>query len=488
MRSIRFTTTWLTFLGVSLLGLALCFSTYWIARTALVRQFDHDLLLEFQNLASVARVWPDEDFYVDLDFDVATQYNSGGSRLFQVWDEDGNEVIDQSPMLEEQDYRLSYPPEQVRDVPDYYDLILPDGRAARAVFQRINTQWGWVEKQPDLDVAEAIKSTVVQLLVVRERNSLNQSLAMLRHWTLAVALLLPMLCFVVVRTAVGHGIRPLRQLANDVSAIRHSHEKLNLPAEWPAEITPVAGTVNALLERLDDILQRERRFTADVAHELRTPLAELRTATDVALRSSGDHENFSHHPERLLTAVRQANELSRSMADLVNSMLLLARFQSGQSQPQRAEVNLSEQINRQISAVEAKIGSRGIRLTANVPEDIRVCSDERLLAIILSNLLTNAAEYTPPDCQISLRLATVGNHIKLIISNPAPGLNDSDIEQLFQPFWRKGESRTQRDHYGLGLAITREACLSLGVQLDARLDQADLLSICLDFGDYRQDT
>ncbi|BES73374.1 sensor histidine kinase [Marinobacter nanhaiticus D15-8W] len=489
MKSIRATTTWLTFFGVSLLGFALCGSTYWIAREALLEQFDQDLSLEFQSLASVSRVWPDGDFYVDLDFDVATQYNHGGTRLFQVWNETGDKVIDQSPLLEEVNQRLSYPPKPPGHDPYFYNLNLPDGTPARAVFQRIDAQWGWVEKQPDLVVDDSVERTAVQLLVVRERKSLDSALSLLQRWSLAIAGLLPALCFLVVRSTVGRGIQPLGQLAGEVDAIRTSSEQLSPPATWPREISPVVETLNALLDRLEQHLKRERRFTADVAHELRTPLAELRTATDIALYiraaqlpDSTWDDIDAQRAERLLNAVKQANQLSHSMADLVNAMLLLARFQSGQSVPERKPVRVDRLVAQHIESLRTRAEQRSLRLDTTIPEEITTETDQGLLTIILANLIGNAVAHAPPYSSVALCLRPAGTSFDLTLTNPAPSLEQADLAQLFEPFWRKGASRSERDHYGLGLAITREACLSLDLSLKADLDNRHTLTITLSSG------
>ncbi|WLQ11472.1 ATP-binding protein [Hahella aquimaris] len=468
MKSIRFTTTWLTFAGVSLLGLALCSAAYLVARKILIDNFDRDLLLEFQNVASVARVWPDGDFYIDIDFDVATQYNSGGSRIFQVWSADGKEIVDQSPMLEEENRRLSYPPRPADKKPYFFDL--QDKHPARAIFQKVDAQWGWIEEQPDLKVSEHVQGMEVQLLVARERTSLDQSLALLRNWMLAIAAILPALTFLIVYLTIGRGLKPLRELTTKVSAIRSSGEKLEADLHWPQEITPVAETLNALLKRLDFTLQRERRFTSDAAHELRTPLAELRIATDIALRAQ-------QNQERLLTAVRHANHLSHSMANLVNSMLLLARFQSGSSKPENTPINVAALFDEQRQRIHALANKRGLTVQAEAPNTLIITSDKGLLTTIMANLFTNAVEYAPLESTVALSLSASACGFALETRNTAPDLTHEDLERLFHPFWRKGESRSQRDHYGLGLAIVQEAAACLALELDVALEKENVLRI-----------
>ncbi|MEJ2407276.1 MAG: histidine kinase dimerization/phospho-acceptor domain-containing protein [Candidatus Thiodiazotropha sp.] len=470
MRSIRFTTTWLTFVGVSLVGLALCTTSYFVSKNILIENFDGDLLLEFQNIASVARTWPDGDFYVDIDFDVATQFNKGGSRNFQVWNESGDEIIDQSPMLEEEDRRLDYPPKSALDTPYFFDL--EDHYPARAVFQLIDTQWGWVEEQPDLVVDEKTKSMRVQLLVVRERTSLDRSLTHLRNWMLLIAAIIPIVTFVIVYITIGQGLSPLRKLARQVNAIQSSTEKLDPTALWPAEISLVVDMLNGLLHRLELTLIRERRFNADVAHELRSPLAELRLATDIALRSQNSHE-------RLLTAAHQANDLSHSMADLVNSMLLLARFQTGGAKPEIESIDLSPIYERQCQTILHAAGARNLIVVMHKPGGLIFDSDRGLFSRILSILFSNAVAYAPAGSIVKLMLIRNASGFRILSVNRAPDLAQDDLDKLFQPFWRKGESREQRDHFGIGLAIVKEAAICLNLVVSAELDSDQQLSIII---------
>jgi len=474
MKSIRKTTTSLVLAGITLLGVFMCSATYLVTRQILTSSFDHDLLLESQNVESVSRVWPDGDFYIDIDFDVATQYNEGGTRFFQAWDIEANEVIDQSPMLEEAGIELPYPSIQSSDPISFYNLELPDGKSLRVTFQHIDAQWGWLEQQPNLVVSDDISSFEAYLLVGRDRTPLNQSLTYLQYWMFSIAFFMPVISFVVVYVAVGRGLQPLFLLAKNLNNIHGSNEKLSEAVDWPKEITPVVVTINRVLERLESSFQRERRFTSDAAHELRTPIAELRTATDVALRTQ-------HYHNRLLTAVQHANSVSHSMANLVNAMLMLARFQQSHGTASEkslkshhetqatVEVDLVTLFNEQISCVQEKADERHITLQLNSPSDLIIHSIPGLLTPIFSNLISNAVEYTPPNQTVSFQLQRHEKRFSFTTVNSAGNITQADIDNFIQPFWRKAESRQQRDHFGLGLSITYEACQCLGLHFEAKL-------------------
>ena len=459
------TATLLTFIGVSFLGIIVCTSVYLVAKQILTKNFDQDLLIEFQNISGVSRVWPDGDFYVDIDFDAATQFNAGGSRLFQVWsagEELGDylEALDRSPMLEELDIELPYPVKHIQTSPYFYNLTCPDGLPARAVFMRTNTQWV-VDENADIEEHD-IK---IDIVVARERVSLDSSISMLFHWMLIIAAIFPVASFIIVYYAIGFGMSPLKTLAVKISRIESSNEKILTGNHWVKEVAPVVDTFNQLLDRLEKGMQRERRFTGDLAHEMRTPLAELRIVTDVALRADDK--------ARLVKAVEQVNRLSHSIAELVNGMLLLTRIQSDNSQLILVSVNIFPLFYLHYESIQKRALTRAINVVVNTPQTLIVKTDSVLLTVIFSNLINNAIEHAPEKSDVFLCLKKYGSGFQLSIGNFAPDLTNEDLIHLQEAFWCKEQSRHSGKHFGLGLAIVEEAvtCLNLEFKVSLSADK-----------------
>lgn len=463
MKSIRSTTTWLTFIGISLLGIILCTSVYLVTKQILTKNFDQDLLIEFQNISGVSRVWPDDDFYVDIDFDVATQFNAGGSRLFQVWSTgkglgDYLEVIDRSPMLEELGINLPHPIEDTPSSPYYYDLTFPNELPARAVIMRTNTQW--IE---DEDSNVEVPEIKIDIVVARERVSLDNSISMLLHWMLIIAAIFPIVSFIIVYYAISFGTSPLKRLADNISRIEGSNEKISLDDRWVKEIIPVVNTFNQLLDRLEKGVKRERRFTNDLAHEMRTPLAELRIVTDVVLRANDK--------DRLVKGVQQINTLSHSISELVNGMLLLTRIQSDNSQLSLTPVDISPLICLHIERTQKRALARSINVIVDIPNVLITETDPVLLMTIFSNLMNNAIAHAPQNSDVSLCLKKQASGFDFSIENFAPDLTNEDLTHLQEPFWRKEQSRHSGNHFGLGLAIVEEAVDCLNLQLKVNLNE-----------------
>ena len=467
--SIRKQTTWAVVASISLLTTVFCVANYFVNRSILIHNFDEDLLLEFQSISSVSRIWPDGDFYVDLDFDIATQYNPGGSRYFQAWDSELTEVIDRSPFIESTDSQWPLPIPTVTSEPVFTNMTVGE-KSVRVVIQTIDAQWGWAEQQPDLEVAEDIEDFSLVLMVGRDRNSLSEALFELGVWTLLVGFTMVALSWAIVNYLVTRGMQTFVDMSNKIEKIATTEDSLAEDDNWPVEIKPVVTTLNQLLSRIDTTVQRMRRFTADAAHELRTPLAELRTVTDVALRSP-------NKTERMSDAVQHANQLSHTMANTVNAMLQLARFQTGQQLTPVAEVNIAlPQFIQDILSQHRRTVTEKKQHVAFKPVDsFTRLLDADLSHLIFNNLISNATAYAPEGTTLHIQLAPTENGFVFTLENQVENIEPEDLEHFTQPFWRKGKSRHQRDHVGLGLALVSEACQRMNLTLHFSLTDAHTL-------------
>ena len=470
--SIRQQTTWAVVASISVLTTLFCVANYWVNRAILVHNFDEDLLLEFQSISSVARIWPDGDFYIDLDFDVATQYNTGGSRYFQAWDSELTDVIDRSPFIESTDSQWPLPTPTVTSEPVFSNMTV-DEKSVRVVIQTIDAQWGWAEQEPDLEVADDIQDFSLVLMVGRDRDSLNNALFELGVWTALIGLTLVALSWAIVNHLVTRGMKTFALMSNKIEKIATTEESIPVD-DWPDEIQPVVTTLNQLLARIDASVQRMRRFTADAAHELRTPLAELRLVTDVALRTPDNNE-------RIRDAVQQANQLSHSMANMVNAMLHLARFQSGRHHSPRTDVSIDMRqfIQTVLDQHMPLLSQRNQRVLFESARPLTRMLDADLCHIIFSNLISNATAYAPEGTTVRIALASTENGFVFTLENKVENIEPDDLEHFTQPFWRKGESRHQRDHVGLGLALVSEASQLMNLSLRFSLTDAHTLRCTL---------
>ena len=228
----------------------------------------------------------------------------------------------------------------------------------------------------------------------------------------------------------------------------------------PAELLPIGQRLNDLLARLDASFARERRFSADVAHELRTPIAELRALAEVALKWPDDLAAAR-------SALQDALAVALQMESIATGLLALARCEGGLLPVRPEAVPLDSLVDEiwQPLADQARVKKLSVR--RGVPDGASWHTDPIALRVIVSNLLTNAVEYTPSAGEVRLRFEGSTGSERLLISNTTDHLRSEDLPYLFDRFWRKDASRTSSVHCGLGLALAKAYAESLGLSLRA---------------------
>ncbi|MBI3937492.1 MAG: sensor histidine kinase N-terminal domain-containing protein [Betaproteobacteria bacterium] len=298
------------------------------------------------------------------------------------------------------------------------------------------------------------------LVLVQVAETLNKRHALANEilfGMLLPALLLIAVAAMVVWYGIGRGLKPLTVLSRALRT--RSHRDLSpLPEEHaPAEVRPVVRALNDLLARLGEALSAQQRFIADAAHQLRTPLAGMKTQTELALRhaTSGDVRH----------ALQQIHAATAHTAHLVHQLLALARAEPGKPPLEAFERIDLDRLARDTAtewvprAVERNI-DLGFDGAAN---GARVSGDPFLLREMLANLLDNAIRYTQPGGSVTVRVALEGDRIALSVEDNGPGVPEQERERVFERFHRVLGSGA--DGCGLGLAIVREIAEGHGAEI-----------------------
>lgn len=310
-------------------------------------------------------------------------------------------------------------------------------------------------------------------MVAQDRSELERTLRILYSSLVGVAVLLAAATLAIVTCAVRLGLSPLEQLAQQAAAIAPESLGVRFPtAGLPDELKPICRRLNESLDRLQAAFQRERRFTADVAHELRTPITELRTLADVALKWQGDLETSASY-------FRDVQEIAGQMEKTVSTLLALARCQSGALAIAPENLVLGEVVQDAWNSQREQAASRNLAVRFDIPASLVLETDRTLLLAMVANLLANAIEYTPRGGSMECRAELSGSETKLVVSNDADSLCPEDIPSLFEPFWRKDPARTDSSHSGLGLALVAAYADVLGGRVDAQLERDGKLGILL---------
>jgi two-component system sensor histidine kinase QseC len=256
---------------------------------------------------------------------------------------------------------------------------------------------------------------------------------------------------------VYRGLAPLRRLGHALAARRAAELQPVTLGDTPAEVAPVLAALNGLFERVRALLDAERRFTADAAHELRTPIAAIRAQAQVALGEADDARRRQALAQTLAGCDRAAR--------LVDQLLTLARLEAAEAPPLQV-VDLGA-LARSVLGDAAPAGiAKGQSLSLDATPHAWVRGDATLLAVLVRNLVDNAVRYSPPGARIEVRAAREGAGVVLSVEDSGPGLSPSDLARLGERFFRvvgSGETGS-----GLGWSIVRRVAAVHGAALQAQ--------------------
>jgi two-component system heavy metal sensor histidine kinase CusS len=240
----------------------------------------------------------------------------------------------------------------------------------------------------------------------------------------------------------------LRRIGATVRGITSEQLHVRLAAETvPIELDPLVAAFNDMLDQLQRSFTRLANFSADIAHELRTPVTNLTTQTQVALTKARDTEAYR---EVLYSGLEELDRMRKMIGD----MLFLAQADHRLSTAEMSEVDLGAEVLALFDYLEAWAEDLGLSL--QLEGALTVAGDRLMLRRAISNLLTNALRYTPRGERITVQLSQHGAMAEIRVRNPGPVIDAQHLEQLFDRFYRVDPSRHRAgEGAGLGLAIVR---------------------------------
>jgi two-component system sensor histidine kinase TctE len=256
--------------------------------------------------------------------------------------------------------------------------------------------------------------------------------------------------------ALARGIAPLNELQQRIRRRESSDLSPIDEREAPEEVSPLVRAINDLLMRLDQSLAAQKHFLADAAHQLKTPLAGLRTQAELAQREIDAGEN---DPRAVKRSLQQIALSSQRAAHMVNQLLAMARAEDKEHASHRQSVNLARLATETVRDFVPKAMEKRIDLGYEGPDSgqsLPVRGHALLLREMIRNLVDNALQYTPAGGTVTVRVMDdpFGQVVVLQVEDSGPGIPAAEREQVFQPFYRS--LGTDVDGSGLGLAIVRE--------------------------------
>ena len=245
------------------------------------------------------------------------------------------------------------------------------------------------------------------------------------------------------------GLKPVAQVTQVAASMSAGSLKERIPMDSvPRELELLVTSFNAMLARLEESFARLSNFSADIAHELRTPISSLHTHTEVILTRKRAPEDYE---ENLYSNLEDLNRLS----SIIDGMLFLAKSDNGLVLPAKGKVELRSVVEKLFEYYQLLADDTGLKLQAY--GDGAVYGDVTMLDRVISNLLSNALRYAPPDSTISVKIEPYGRMINLSVVNPGEEIASEHLPRLFDRFYRVDPARREgaTNNAGLGLAIVK---------------------------------
>jgi two-component system sensor histidine kinase QseC len=454
--------------GVLLGGLLLVLvgAGFWVREAVaghLLGEFDAALLSRVRALAALTE---NEAGRIELDYEpdrMPEFEREDDPAWFQFWLDDGR------VLLRSRHLREDLPLDGIRsEKARIFEVTLAGGVSARAALV-----YFLPGRTVDLgDEGDAIPAPMfppaqeergVFLAVARSRRDLDALVGRVDLTVLLAGVGAALLATLLVWRALLAAFRPIDAIARRVEELDAERlgERIDAPTR-ARELAPVVRQFNDLLARLDGAFARERRFTGNVAHELRTPIAELRSLASVATLWPQEEEAR----RRFFSDVK---DIAGRMDALVADLLLLARCQGGAESARRVPVPLRDALLAAWKRLAERAAARRMRLELHASDVLVIESDPQKLSIVLGNLLANAVEHGLAGSSVRCVAEAQGSRFSLEVSNAGPPLTQEQMERLTEPFWRGEESRAAPEHAGLGLALV--GALAPLLDLTVRFDQ-----------------
>ncbi len=412
---------------LGILWLVSAYSSYDIAQRFVNGAYDRALLESALDIGRQVRVLRGR-VYVDLPEVVVQMLRSRESgQVFYLVTGPENEYITGEPDLKP---AQTTPSGQAAYFNDSYR-----GQPIRVVAIKLPVETEEVHGLVTIQVAETLSPRTYLLREVLARMALPQTL-------------LAILAVAVLWFAIGRGLAPLSNLRREIEQRSHRDLSALSVTHVPAEVRPLVESTNGLLHRLSTVLSAQQRFIADAAHQLRTPIAGLRTQTELARRQTS--------PADTEAALAQLQTAAERTTHLVNQLLSLARAEPSTEHPQpMGTLDLSTLAREVTTEHVPRALARNLDLGFEGSDELQALSgDAFLLREMLGNLIDNAIRYTPPGGHVTVRLTRARDQLQLSVEDNGPGIPEAEREAVLERFHRL--LGTGVEGAGLGLAIVRE--------------------------------
>lgn len=266
-------------------------------------------------------------------------------------------------------------------------------------------------------------------------------------------------------------IKPISLIAKNVDEINSNNlNKRVSETNNGDELETLSKAVNDFLDRIDAAVKREKQFTANASHQLRTPLAVLKGNLEVLIRKA-------RQPEVYVKEIEQNISKIDTMTDAVEKLLVLARLDREHQNITVEEVDIHKLTETILTNYKQEILDKSISLNLSIPAQVSLFTNKTYLSLILDNLISNAIRYADPSTKINIDFTSNKSKLTVSISNTGAQIPEEEREAIFNPFYRSQNHEFTEEGYGLGLAIVSKAAILLQIKLHLTSGATTIFSI-----------
>jgi len=281
--------------------------------------------------------------------------------------------------------------------------------------------------------------------------------------------------------AAGVGWFMARRAVSGVEAVTWTAQKISggtLEERVPVktrrdEIDQLAITFNQMLDRIQTLLTEIKEMSDNIAHDLRSPITRIRGTAEVTLTTG---KSLIEYEGMAASTIEECDRL----LDMINTMLMISKAESGVDKLSREEINLQGLVREACELFEPTAEDRGVTLSCDVPDRSHLVGDTRMIQRMLSNLLDNAIKYTPSGGLVNVSVSENDAQVIISIKDTGCGISPSDLPRIFERFYRCDQSRSQAG-IGLGLSLARAIARAHGGEIIATsaLNKGSIFTITL---------
>lgn len=315
-------------------------------------------------------------------------------------------------------------------------------------------------RQVQVPILDKNGKRVGHLLVAVAREGSEVVLETLKHILLITYPVILIILFFVARFIAGRSIKPINDIIDTSNRITRDNltERIPLPHNKD-ELYILSDTINQLLNRIEQTIEREKSFTSYASHEFRTPLAILKGTLEVLIRKSRQQAEYEDKVKYCIHEIDRLNHL-------VDELLILTRFENQKQSLHIENINIDSTFNDILRYLSGNIQQKNISISYHTSSDnIHIQTDKYLFSTIVSNILSNAIKYSHQNGKVVIQIEEENNCVTCEIKDTGVGISKEDIEKVFDKFYRSIDHADVKG-FGLGLTIVKRFCSLLNIKVE----------------------